>query len=149
MPPAGAEVAQSVRVEGQTGFTHYPHLLDILVQGTHDQVFALPEIVVPVGEYFNYRLFFGTYSRLQNTPGYELTEAEADFASTLEVVGLAVKDSNGNSVSYQIQADSGAVYGANGINAVPEPASMWLMAAALALLTRFGLKRETRRRPSR
>lgn len=133
-PPAGAELAQSIRTEGQTGLTHYPHLIDILVEGTHDQLVTLPEIVVPVGEYFNYRLLLVTFAQLRNDGDYQLTSAEADFAHTLQVVGLSVKDSIGNAVAFQVQADSGAVYDTNGINSVPEPSSFVLLVAGLAAL---------------
>lgn len=132
--PAGVELAQSIRTEGQTGLTHYPHLVDLVVEGTHDQLVTLPEIVVPVGEYFNYRLLLATFARLQNSGGYQLTAAEADFARTLEVVGLSVKDSSGNAVAFQIQADSGATYDSNGINAVPEPSSLLLVGVGVATL---------------
>jgi hypothetical protein len=132
--PALAEVAQSVRTEGQTGFSHYPHLLDLLSKGTYDEEYLLPEINVPANEYFNYRLFFGTYTRLENANGNLLTEAEADFDSTLEVTGLVLKDGAGNVVPFQVQADSGAVYSISGISSVPEPSSVTLIAGGAVLL---------------
>jgi hypothetical protein len=140
--PAGAEVAQSVRAEGQTGFTHHPHLVDLLSEGTYDEEFLLPEIVVPANEYFNYRLIFIAFSRLENANGNLVTAAEADFMNTLEVTGLAVKDSAGNAVSFNVQADSGAVYSTSGINSVPEPSSVCLVAAGAVLML---LRRSTAR----
>lgn len=132
--PAGVEVAQSVRVEGQTGFAHHPHLIDLTAEGAYDNVYVLPEISVPANEWFNYRLLLAAFSRVQNTSELQITAAEADFYSTLEVVGLTVKDSAGNSVPFQVQAASGALYSSDGITSVPEPASIALVSVAGAVL---------------
>jgi hypothetical protein len=67
--PAGTEVAQSVRVEGQTGFTHYPHQVDLLAEGRYLDTYVLPGVTVPANEWFNYRLLLVAFSRLQNRDG--------------------------------------------------------------------------------
>ena len=139
---AVAEVAQSVRTEGQTGFTHYPHQIDLLEKGTYDNVYLLPEITVPANEWFNYRLLLVAQTRLRNRDDVQITSSKADFLSTLEVVGLIIKDSAGNPVDFRIDAASGALYTANGINAVPEPASMALVGIAGAVM--FLMRRRIR-----
>lgn len=132
--PAGVEVAQSVRTEGQTGFTHHPHLIDLSAKGAYNDLYALPAITVPANEWFNYRLLLAAFSRVQNRDGLQITSAEADFFSTLEVVGLSIKDSSGNLVPFEIQSASGALYSSEGITAVPEPASVALVSIAGAVL---------------
>ena len=136
--PAGSEIAQTIRVEGQTVNTHYPHQVDLVTEGIHDELLVLPEIVVPANEYFNYRLLLVAYSQVGTTATAQVTSSEATFGQTLDVVGLSVKDSGGNSVAFQVQADSGAVYDASGINAIPEPSSIALVlgGATLAILRR-------------
>lgn len=132
--PAGAEIAQSIRVEGQTSFTHYPHQVDVTTKGDHDSVYLLPAIIVPANEWFNYRLLLVTYSRLMNSEDSQISSSRSDFGSTLEVVGLSVKDSSGNLMEFQVQAASGATYSTDGITPVPEPASVALMSLAGAVL---------------
>ena len=142
-PPAAAEVAQSVRFEGQTDFTHYPHQVDIVEEGTYDNVFTLDPIAVPVNEWFNYRMVLPAVSRIANTNTALITESEADFASTLNVVGISITDQAGNPVDFTILADSGARYTSSGIVApVPEPSTVAFLSAGLAVL---GLRRYIRR----
>ena len=121
-------------MEGQTVNTHYPHQVDLVTEGAHDELLVLPEIVVPANEYFNYRLLLVAYSQVGTTATAQVTSAEATFGQTLDVVGLSVKDSGGNAVAFQVQADSGAIYDATGIHAVPEPSSIALVLGGAALV---------------
>ena len=99
-----------------------------------DLTFALPAIIVPANEWFNYRFTFIVNGRVFNDSGYQVSAASGGFGDTLHVVGLSVTDQNGIAQAFNVASASGASYTSNGITPIPEPASMGLAAAGLLLL---------------
>lgn len=128
--PVGIAVAQYVRREGQANFTRYS-LPDIWPdKGTLNQTIVLDAIPVPTNEAFNYSILLAVVSRIRNTNGLVISYSMIDLSQTLKVVGLTVRDSNGE-IGFNVEAGSGAIYSTNGISEVPEPAS--------AIITLLGL----------
>lgn len=112
-------------------------------KGVFDQVIELDEIVVPANEDFNYRLLIATVTKIRHASdgSVKVTSATADFAHTLEVIGLSVKDSAGNNIAFDVTSGSGALYSTSGITAVPEPSTLLLIAGSLLGSALFRRKR--------
>ncbi len=142
--PVGIAVAQYVRREGETGFTRYsePDLFPDM--GILNQTIELSAIPVPANEAFNYRLLVAVVSRIRNTGGLVVTYSMIDLSQTLKVVGLTVRDSEGE-IQFDVEAGSGASYSTAGISAVPEPGTS--MATLIGLAGMLVMMR-TRRKPT-
>jgi hypothetical protein len=140
--PVGIAVAQYVRREGETSFTRYS-LPDIWPdKGTLNQTIVLDAIPVPANEAFNYQILLAVVSRIRNTNGLVISYSTIDLSQTLKVVGLTVRDSNGE-IGFNVEAGSGASYSTNGISEVPEPASA--IVTLLGIAGMFAMARARRK----
>lgn len=110
-------------------------LQNIFPDGTQEHfadTFVLEGVPFQPGVDFNFGMNFGIAARIMAGPdGTENTVVEADFFSSLELVGLKIVDAAGTEIgAYTIDSASGTVYGPNGV--LPEPPAGALLIAALA-----------------
>jgi hypothetical protein len=112
---------------GTSGFYDSPLIHTDGAATTHiDQVYVTPDYDVVWGEEesVNLDVFSGLSSHLSQRPEGVTIDGEAAFQNTLQLLGVVVKDANGNVVTgYTVQTASGVNY----VNPVPEPTTLFIL----------------------
>jgi len=131
--PSGALFGYGYGTLGYGSAVHYlggenPFPL-VSTLNANEQLVPLPFLF---GTPFNIQLDLLSTARLIPWAGNSF--AQNDLSHTMKVIGIGITDGTSNAISnFSITSNSGLLYGANGITAVPEPSTLLFVGFGLAV----------------